>query len=554
MKTFVKVALTLAVAAFALSSCNCYKKMGKHCDQIAYSCTPEVLALNNGTVTATVTVKFPPKYFNESAVLKITPVLVFEGGEIAGTPKYVQGEKVNDNYTVISYANGGQYTQTVTFPYDERANISTLELRTESKCNKQCSEKYNEFTPVDFATVTVAKGINTMQNDFNYAAGMKYMADNFKKSETVEAKTQILYKIGDSRVAKNALNNEQTELFKKFVLENKDKENSQASKIYVNGYASPDGPEKFNDKLSAKRSETGKAAAEKQLKDIDGLTFDAAAYGEDWEGFKELVEASDIQDKDLILQVLKLYDSPITRETEIKNMSEVYSALKDDVLPKLRRAQIVSTAELASKTDDQLKDAVSKNVKDLDCEEMLYAATLYTDPATKAKIYEACAKKYNDARAYNNLGVALAEMGQYDKAADAFKKAAKMAAASEVNNNLAMANLAAGDLKEAKKYSTTASNEAKALVAAAEGNYTDAANKLNGYNAALAEYMNGNLAAAKKALQGVTSADAEYLRAVIASKEGNVTSAAAYLKNAIAKNPELAAKAKTDINLVNVLK
>ena len=152
------------------------------------------------------------------------------------------------------------------------------------------------------------------------------------------------------------------------------------------------------------------------------------------------------------------------------------------------------------------------------------------------------------------MGVALSEMGDYKKASDAFKKAAKLAASSEVNNNIAMVNAAEGNLKEAKKYAATASDEAKALVAAAEGNYTDAANKLTGYNAAIAEYQNGNLAAAKKALQGDNSANAEYLRAVIAAKEGKVSEAAAYLKNAIAQNKDLAAKAKTDVNLVNVLK
>ena len=554
MKNFAKVALTLAVVAFAFTSCDCYKKMGKKIDQVEYSCTPEILSLNNGEVTANITVKFPPKYFNETAVLKITPVLVFEGGEIAGTPKYVQGENVNDNYTVISWKNGGQYTQTVTFPYDERAKISTLELRTESKCSSKCSENYNTFVPVELATVAVAKGINTLQGDLNYADAMQYMADNFKKSETVDSKLYILYDINKAKVGKKALNDEQTQLFKEFVLANKDKENSQAGNIFVEGYASPDGPEKLNNDLSVKRGKAGREAVEKKLADIEGLTYNDEGFGEDWEGFQELVAASDMADKDLILQVLKLYDSPVTREAEIKNMSEVYSALKNDVLPALRRAKVVSTAELASKTDDELKACVASNLKDLECEEMMYAATLYEDPAMKAKIYEACAKKYNDARAYNNLGVALSEMGEYTKAADAFKKAAKLAASSEVNNNIAMVNAAAGNVKEAKKYVATASDEAKALVAAAEGNYTDAANKLTGYNAAIAEYQNGNLAAAKKALQGDNSANAEYLRAVIAAKEGKVSEAAAYLKNAIAQNKELAAKAKTDVNLINVVK
>lgn len=556
MKRLVKVGLILAVAMFAFSSCNCFKKMGKKVATVEYSCTPEVLVLNNGTVTANVTVNFPPKYFNESAVLKLTPVLVFEGGEIVGTPKFVQGESVNDNYTVIPYAKGGSYTQTVVFPYDERARISQLEIRVEAKCNKKCSNKYNVYTPVENATVVVAKGINTLQKDFNFAAGMQPMADNFKKSETVSAKTEILYKINQSKVAKNALSDEQTKMFEKFVAENKDRDNAEASKIYVKGYASPDGPEKFNDKLSAKRSETATQAAEKKLKDIEGLSYDASSYGEDWEGFQELVEQSNIKDKDLILQVLRLYDSPAKREAQIKDMSQVFNTLKEEVLPKLRRSQIVSIAELASKSDAELKEYVSKgNLKDLDVEELLYVATLYGDDyATQAEIYKVAAKKYNDARAYNNLGVALAHLGKYDKAADALAKAAKLSASPEVNNNLVLSNLAGGNVNEAKRYMNGASEQTKAFVDASEGKYAAAAGKLSGYNAALADYMNGNLAGAKKNLQGLNTADAEYLRAVIASKEGDVNGAKAYLKSAIAKNHALAKKAQNDINLVNISK
>ena len=123
MKRFVKVSLMLASAAVLLSSCNCYKKMAKNADDVNITCTPTVLSLKGNTVSADITVTYPAAYFNKKAVLKVTPVLVFEGGEITGTPKYVQGEKVKDNYTVIAKKQGGSYTQTVTFPYDSRADL-----------------------------------------------------------------------------------------------------------------------------------------------------------------------------------------------------------------------------------------------------------------------------------------------------------------------------------------------------------------------------------------------------------------------------------------------
>ena len=180
MKRFVKVSLMLASAAVLLSSCNCYKKMAKNADDVNITYTPTVLSLKGNTVSADITVTYPAAYFNKKAVLKVTPVLVFEGGEITGTPKYVQGEKVKDNYTVIAKKQGGSYTQTVTFPYDSRADLCTMELRVEGKCAKG---KHSEFTPI--AAIPVAQGISTIQKLADNAAGLAIMPDNFKRVTTI---------------------------------------------------------------------------------------------------------------------------------------------------------------------------------------------------------------------------------------------------------------------------------------------------------------------------------------------------------------------------------
>ena len=324
--------------------------------------------------------------------------------------------------------------------------------------------------------------------------------------------------------------------------------------IAAKGYASPDGPVKFNDELSKKRSETGKEAYSKQL-GMDAK-YDIAAYGEDWDGFKELVEKSDIKDKELILQVLQMYSSPVKRDEEIKNMSSVFKVLAEEILPQLRRTKLVATADVQSKTDAELKAAVDQNVNSLDLEEMMYAATLYKKNSEKAMIYEAAAKKYNDARAYNNLGVALAKQGKLDQAKKALDQAAKLQSAPEISNNLGVVALAQGNVAEAKKYlSSLNTKDAKrnmALVELAEGNYSEAAKGLSGYNLAVAEVANGNLAKAKTALAKEKSADADYLRAVIAMREGDSKAAIANLKSAFSKKKSLKEKAKTDVEFAKL--
>ena len=570
MKSLLKLTMVLAVASFALTSCNCFKKMAKNQDAVTLTCNPEVLVLNNGKVAADITVAFPANYFDKNAELKVTPVIVFEGGEVAAPTKCLQGEKVKDNYTVVG-SNGGTYTHHVEFPYDERMQQCELQLRVEVKCP---SGPCKTFTLVDAnngalptkeeAEIlanggaeaaalakkfgrTIAKGLNTLQKDIDYADNMQVAANDYKNVTTVVTKADIIYQINSSNVAKKAVKTEQLANLENKVAENK--ANDRASQtVYVNGYASPDGPEKFNDKLSSARSQSGKKAVEKLLKEA-GIQIDAASYGEDWAGFKEAVAASNIEDKDMILQVLNMYDSSAQREKEIKNMSAVYGALKSEILPKLRRAQVVNSADITGKTDDEMLALVQAGkFGELDLEELLHIAEAKPECAIAALEYASA--KYNDARAYNNLGLAYAKAGDNAKSLAAFENAVKAGGNSaELNNNLALAYLANGDVEKAKVYAKAADAQTQALVAAAEGNYAPAAQKLSGYNAAIAQYMNGDLAAAKKSIANDNSAKADYLRAVIAAKEGNINNAKAQLNSAVAKDPSLAAKAEKDVNL-----
>ena len=572
MKNIMKLSVVLVAAALAFSSCNCFKKMAQNREDVKLTVTPEILTLNNGIVAADINVTFPQEYFNKKAVIKVTPVIVFEGGEVAGTTKYYQGSKVDENYAVVDKVNGGNFNQHVEFPYDPRMDQCELQLRAEIKCP---SGKCKEFTLVNLNTgaiptkeeaavlagndeaakaalakefgLTVAYGLNTLQKDLKYGDLMEQMPNDYKKVTTVVDKTDLLYAINSSVVTKKNEKNANLDAFKANVDKNLDNDRATQN-IAVKGYASPDGPVKFNDKLSKARSESGQKVVAKLLKDA-GLEIDAAAYGEDWDGFKELVEKSDIQDKNLILQVLSLYNSPAEREAEIKNMSSVFEELKKEILPELRRSQIVNSTDLQGLTDTEIMEAY-RNGGELTAEHYLYAAqVLAKTPAEQVEILTAASKKYNDARIWNNLGVAQTEVGDKEAALASFEKAAKLDSSKELNKNLLLANLANGNTAEAKKYAAAADAESKAAMAAAEGDYKAAAKGLTGYNEAIALIQSNDLAGAKKAIAKDNSAEADYLRAVIAAKEGDLKTAEAQLKSAVSKNPELAQKAEKDVNL-----
>lgn len=557
MKKLIRTGVLLGLVMLTFTGCNCYNKMKKKVDVVETSSAPSVLFLQGKEVKADITIQFPAKYFNSKAVLRVTPVLVYGGGELAAAPFYVQGDKVWDNFRTISKVSGGTYTHSVSFPYNENMKQSTLELRVDAKCSKG-SKKVTTYSP--FAVIPVASGVSTVQELADIAGKPAYSADNFQRNTVISQDANIMFQINRSEVRASQLNSEDIKALEDFIVENSGDARKNVSNIYTKAYASPDGPVKLNDQLSqdrARRTET--ALNQKYAKDKLPVKpqFDVEALGEDWEGFRELVQASDIPDKNLILQVLQMYNDSEKRDAEIKNMSSAFNVLKEKVLPELRRSKLRVDVDIQGKTDAEIKSAVDQNITSLTLEEMLFAANLYNDNATKTKIYKAAIDKYNDYRAWNNYGITLLDEGKVSEASAAFTTAARLNSSSnEVINNLGIAAIANGNYSDAKRYLSSINTEESryntGLLNIYEGNYSDAVRNLDGYNLAVAEVLNGNLTRAKQVLAGENSASADYLNAVIAAREGNSSSAISNLRNAISKDASLKETAKKDIEFAKL--
>ena len=532
--------LAMAIVAIAAVGCASPEKMAEMAESVTVTCDPSPLEVVAGKIDATVSVTYPADYFHKKAILEVTPVIVFDGGEAAMTPFMYQGEKVKDNYTVVS-SDGQTVTEKVHFDYVEGMEACHLELR---------GVVIYKARTWDLPIKKVADGANTtyMLVGLGGKAGhVAYKADNYQEVIPQTAEGQILYTINSADVRRKELKSESIKDFQAALDEIKANERKTLKGTEVVAYASPDGGESLNAKLSDKRSKSGAKAWSKVIGGREVADPEVKSVGQDWEGFQELVAKSDIEDKDLIIRVLSMYSDPAVRESEIKNMSEVYTVLKKEVLPELRRARFIANVEYQNYTAEELLKLVDENSDVLDEEALLRSASLVKDLDAKEAIYKKAVDKYNSDRAQFNLGVVYLEKGNLGKAEKEFAKVeTKDADLKTAEGVIALRN---GDLAAAQKaFAAAGDTENQAVVDILNGNYAKAAAALKGtnsFNEALADVLTGNLSAASAALK-CNCPKSEYLRAIIAARQGNKAEVAAHLAKA-SECEALKARAEKDI-------
>ena len=552
----------VAVLVLALSSCG--GKMGELSSEY-FTTNPEVLEAIAGKVPVTINGKFPEKYMKKNAIVEVTPILKWNGGEAKGQPYTFQGEKVEGNGQNISYKAGGSYTMKATFDYvPEMANS---ELYLNFKITR--GNKTTTIPDVKIADGVIATSeLNTIVTaSGNAANGSKsgntntsVSADAFQRIIKEAQEANIMFLIQQANLRNDQLNSEEMKEFQKKIAEiNADAKNFKLNNIEVSAYASPDGGIKLNTGLAENREKNAEKYLNRQLKKGKIETnVDAKYTAQDWEGFQELVAKSNLQDKDLILRVLSMYQDPEQRENEIKNISSVYKTLADEILPQLRRARLIANYEIIGRSDEEINEAFNTNPNALSVEELIYAATLTNDNARKEAIYKKAIELYpNDYRAYNNLGTLAFAANDTDKAQNLFKQAAaKNANAPEVNANLGLCelvnnNLAAAETYLGKSSGANAVNEALGSLYIKQGQYQRAVNafgdaKTN--SAAQAQILAKDYNKAKATLQAVENKNAmtDYLMAIVGARTNNESLVSNSLKSAIAKDPSLATKAAND--------
>lgn len=551
-----KLLLTLLVGgAVVLTGCN--KKISQF-DSNYFSVNPSPLEVQGNTVPGKVTAKIPAKVFVKNAEVTVTPLLNVNGQEIAGQAYTFQGEKVRGNNPVISYKQGGTFMLPIEYAYTPGMEDASLSLKFDVTQGKK---------QYALPTVTVAKGVNTTSTIADVATSSPAIApDKYQRVVQEQYSTSINFLINSSVVRDSEMKSESMISFIDTLSKASADSTRKIKDINQTSAASPEGTLEINEKVASGREKTTSEKMHETLKAhgiVDYGEIMSSFKTEDWEGFQKLVSESNIQDKDLILQVLSMYEDPEIREKEIRNMTKIFDELKTDILPKLRYSRIIATVDVIGKSDEQIKEAYASDPKSLTVEQLLYMANLTKDNKEKVNVYQTAANIYsNDYRTFNNLGACQFAEGNYTEAAKNIKKALELnPSCGEANMNLSLISMLSNDYNNAKVQlgkatGITEASEALGVYYLKNGDNQAAVRAfgdVKSNNAALAQILTKDYSKAKKTIAGINAPDAttHYLSAIIGARTGNEDLIIGSLRQAIKLDSSLKTKALKDPEFAN---
>lgn len=546
----------LVMAAILMALASCSGKLKPLSAQYIQA-DPQPLEVVGGQVPVTISIAYPAKWFKKNATLTITPVLRYPGGETWGTAYTFQGEKVRANNQVVPYATGGNVTMKSSFKYKPEMKRSELYLTFDVKIGNKSSR----LPDIKIADGVIATSALANAATANPAVG----ADKFQRIIKEAYDANILFLIQQAELRSNELNKGELKDWKDRVKQANDAANQNVS-VEVSAYASPDGGLSLNESLAERReaNTTRYLKGELNKRKID-VPVGAHYTAQDWEGFKELVSKSNLQDKDLVLRVLSMYSDPEQREREIKNISTVFRSLADEILPKLRRSRLTANIEIIGKSDEEISRLAQSNPKALNVEELLYAATLATNDVDREAIYIKASELFpNDCRTWNNIGMQRYYAGDLRKAEELFNKSNSVQQNSAANINLGLLALTRGERDKAQQLIGGASDvaelgEALGMLYLEQGDYAKAVSSFGAAktnNAALAQILTKDYSKASQTLNAVTRPDAttDYLKAIVSARTNDAAGVISHLKAAISKKKSLAREAANDLEFAKYAK
>ncbi len=561
------------VAALVITGCGGLGKMNKYASTITYTVDPNPLIVKGDTVHVAINGNFPGKYFYKKAQVELTPTIVTGTDGMVETngvwaPKSgtespmkmagFQGEKAAGNYTVVPYETGKSFSYSDQVPYQPAMEQSQLMLKILGKQGK----KEKPFDPIKLADGVITTPYLMMNDDKVIMA-----KDNFVRVTNHSMSATINYLVASDVVRPTELKDADAKAMADFLKANAKNERIVLTGAVIDGFASPEGEIKMNDGLADKRDVSGKRwlqgelARNKYAKAKNDSMYTLNPRGEDWEGFRSAMQASSFKDKDLVLRVLEMYPDVDKRESEIKNMAATYTEIAEDILPKLRRSEVVLNYDKVGYSDEELAQLSKTSPDSLNVEELLKAAAnAANDVNEQLRIYKECERVHpTDHRASNNIGCIYYGQNKMAEAEAQFQKANSIQDNPISTNNLAAIVRQKGDRKKAMemlKKSTSAGPEVKynmGLINIQNGDYASANSNMSGtndFNAALAKLLGGDAAGAQSILQQSAdkdSAKGHYLMAIIGARLNNGDLVRNELGMAVKQEPALGDKAKKDL-------
>ncbi len=558
-----KQAVIVSAAAAVLLLGGCSKKLGQFKSEY-FTTTPTPLEVVGDHVPATITGRIPAKFMLKNVKVTATPVLQWKTGttigaqtsynEVKGAPVLFQGVDVRDNGQIVDYVNGGRVT--IPFNVDYKPEMAQSELYLEFNVDQKGKVYALPRVKVGYGVIATA----TLASPATVYPAIA--PDGFQKIITEKYSADIHFLINQANIRSSETGSKEYVDLNQKLKDAAGKPNMQIAGVNISSYASPEGSYDFNERLARQREVNTTNMVESQLKK-DKITefgeLTSRFTPEDWEGFQRLVEASNIQDKDLIISVLKMYPDPEQREKEIRNMASVFSELADQILPQLRYSRVQAIINVIGKSDRELVDLFNTDPKRLTADEMLYIATLTDDNMKKMEVYNTAAQIFpQDARSFVNLGATQYVYGDYEGAKANFQHALRLdPKCKQADMNLALISMLNHDYIQANELLGAAAgvpevNDARGLYYLLNGETEQAVRafgdaKTN--NAALAQILAKDYTAAAATLSGIAKPDATtyYLTAVLGARTANEQMVMSNLRQAIKLDSKLLTRARNDL-------
>lgn len=553
-----KIYLAAGGLAVLLLATSCSKKLASFKSDF-FMTNPQPLEVQGQVVPAVVSGNIPAKFMLRNAEVRVTPVMVYATGEAASAPYTIQGENVRANGAVVNYERGGVVTIPVSVPYNPEMAKSELYL---DFAVDQNGKKYV------LPRVKVADGV-IATSTLASAAGVTPATapDNFQRIINEKYSADIHFLINQANVRSSQTSGAQYVDLGKKLQEAAADPKREIKEVSISSYASPEGSYDFNKNLAEKREKNTTAVVREGLRKDKITEFGELTSNftpEDWDGFRSLVEKSNIQDKELILYVLSNQKDPELREKEIRNLAGVFDELADQILPQLRYSRVMASINVIGRSNEELVQLFNTNPSALTADEMLYIATLTNDNNKKMEVYnQACQTFPQDYRAFNNLGLTQYVAGDYEGALANFEHALRLKPGNhEAEMNKGLVELLEGKYADAYQAFGAASDvpecsEAMGVYYLSQGQIPAAVNAFGAAktnNAALAQILAKDYASARNTLSAIATPDATtyYLMAVLGARTNNENMALSNLRQAIRLDSKLLNRAKNDLEFAKI--
>ena len=229
------------------------------------------------------------------------------------------------------------------------------------------------------------------------------------RSEQYEA--HLDFPVGKSVILPDFMNN-QTELRNIREMFNKIQNDKKLTitGVYIEGFASPEGPLKLNEQLSKSRAEALKTYLSTH-EQIPAKLYNISFGGENWEGLVKALEASNMKEKTEFLNIIRNTSDIARRKEEIKRVGGgiPYREMLKDLYPALRKVNCRIDYTIANFKVDEGKEIIKTQPQYLSLNEMYLVANAYPKGSDDfIKVFDIAVRMYPDDEVANLNAAAVA--------------------------------------------------------------------------------------------------------------------------------------------------